>query len=85
MYDGGRLCGVASKWSTPLGRMRVYDEWKIYHTEQVARSQAGRGGRNLAPTHGEVRLAGDEAIRQGCIWDGEAGGRVGSGHLRGGT
>ena len=83
--DGDGLHGVASKRAAPLGHLLGSYELNIYCTGQATRSQAGQGGRNLAPTHGEVCLAGDEARSQGHMWDGAYGGRIGSGNWRGDT
>ena len=59
--DWGGLRGVASEQETPLDRLPVSAECKIDCTGQADRGQASQGERNLAPTHGEVRLAGDRS------------------------
>ena len=82
--DGGGLRGVASERATDSVRLPGSDERKIDCAGQAAGSQAGRGGRNSALTYGKMRLVGDGARSHGDMWDVVAGGRGGSGKLKGG-
>ena len=74
-----------SKRENPLDRLPGSNEWNIDRTGKAAIGKAGQGGRNLAPTHGKVRLAGDRERIQGRMWDGAVGERGGSGHQMGDT
>ena len=80
--DCVRLFRVARKWATPLCRITGSDERRTDSTEQAARGQAGQGGENLAPTNGEVCLAGDGGQRKVRMWDGTVSERGGSGHRK---
>ena len=77
--DGGRRV-VNRKRATPLGLLLCVDEQIIDHNGQADRGKAGWGGRNLAPYHGEVHLAGDGAGGQVRLWYRAASGRGGSRH-----
>ena len=76
MADSGRICVVASEWETPLGRLPCVDKWTIDCTGKSARVQAGRDGRNLAPSHGKVRLVGDTAGGQAACGTEQLSGEV---------
>ena len=51
----------------------------IDQTGKASRGQASKGGRNVAPTHGELHIAGDEEVSKGCCGKDQLMGGVESG------